>query len=106
MGYPRDASAVEGARWAIYPWNYWEARERKGSGHLSGDPSLSAAAMGTNDAAAEGSTEARSVSINVRGYDCRSTTQSSLFAESMKGFGQRIGGVLVFFVYDVEAQMQ
>lgn len=46
----------------------------KGNGHLSGDSSLSAAAMGTNDGAAEGSIEARSISINVHGYDCRSTT--------------------------------
>lgn len=72
-GYLHDASAVKCARWAIYRWNYWEAH-RKGNGHLSGDSSLSATAMGTNDGAAEGSIEATSISITVEGYDCQSTT--------------------------------
>lgn len=62
--YLHDASAVQSARWAIYRWNYWEGH-RKGNGHLSGDSSLSAVAMGTNDGAAEGSIEATSVSIKV-----------------------------------------
>lgn len=35
---------------------------------------MSAKAMGTNDGTAEGRREAKSVSINVGGYDCGSTT--------------------------------
>lgn len=50
----------------------------KGKHHLSGDSSMSAEEMGTNDCRAEGRREAKFVSINVREYDCESTTGISV----------------------------
>lgn len=46
----------------------------KGKHHLSGDSSMSGEDMGTNDCTAAGRREAKSVSINVKEYDCGSTT--------------------------------
>lgn len=70
----------------------------KGNGHLSGDSSLSAAAMGTNDGAAEGSISRPDPSQSTSRGTTADLQVSSMFAESMKGSVRGLG----FF----EAQMQ